>query len=214
MPGVVLLDVSELVENRDVAEPAEEHAAVGQLLPVIEALARVVRFVVEGRGRWAHSRSPGRASARSASMSSGTRPCPSPSRSRRSPARHRAKRRRRHGRVHGSRLPACAASAARRRTQRAGCSAPSPACRMPPWKRACEHAGQIVDPLRSDSVLTQRLVLTANLLALLLVCGETEAGGPAQRVSRQLFHAVERALRPPPHAQCGWSRPYVSRATS
>ena len=42
-----LLDVGELVHDRDVAEPAEHDAPVRQLLPVIEALPRVVRAVVE-----------------------------------------------------------------------------------------------------------------------------------------------------------------------
>ena len=41
------LDVGQLVENRHVAEAAEQDAAVRELLPVIEALARVVRPVVE-----------------------------------------------------------------------------------------------------------------------------------------------------------------------
>src|SRR5262249_61193902 len=42
-----LLDIGELVEDRDVAESAEEDAAVGQLLPVVEALPRVMRAVIE-----------------------------------------------------------------------------------------------------------------------------------------------------------------------
>src|SRR5262249_13329654 len=42
-----LLDVGELVHDGDVAEAAEQDPPVGKLLPVVEALARVVRTVVE-----------------------------------------------------------------------------------------------------------------------------------------------------------------------
>ena len=45
--GRRLLDVGELVEDRGVAEAAEQDPAVGELLPVVEALPRIVRAVVE-----------------------------------------------------------------------------------------------------------------------------------------------------------------------
>ena len=156
--GVVLLDVGELVHDRDVAEAAEQHAPVGKLLPVIEAVTRVVRPVVERRGRSARSRSPARASARSR---------------RRAPARARGRSRRSRRRPASassaatsstrscSRIsaPASAARAASRRTNRAGWSEPSPAWRMPPSNRPASAARKIVDPLRVDAVVAQCLVL-------------------------------------------------------
>ena len=42
-----------------------------------------------------------------------------------------------------------------------------------------ERAREVVDPLGGDAVLAHRLVLAADLLALLLVGGEPEAAGPA-----------------------------------
>ena len=64
---------------------------------------------------------------------------------------------------------------------------------------AGQLAGQIVDPFRLETVLAQRLVLGADLTALLVVRGEAEAAGAAKRVAAERLHAVECPLRPGPH---------------
>src|SRR5207302_3570066 len=69
--------------------------------------------------------------------------------------------------------------------------------------RAVERAQmrrQVVDPLGGDPVLAHRLVLGADVLALLLVRGEPQAAVTRQRVAGERLHAVERALRPLPQA--------------
>ena len=70
---------------------------------------------------------------------------------------------------------------------------PSPRWWIAPWKR-----GKLVDPLRREAVVVQRLELGANPLAFLLVGGEAIAPRPAERVARELVHGVERLLGPAP----------------
>ena len=194
-----LLDVGELVHDRDVAEAAEQHAAVRQLLPVIEALARVVRPVVEDAvERLADDHLAARRPDRVREL--------------------------RHETVavavgrddhllgiersdvldavvladlgSGFRRERGEPTDPARRLQRAVACVQDAAL-----EASGEHARQIVDPLRLDPVLAQRLVLAADLLALLLVGGEAKAPGPAERVAGELLHAVERTLGPPPHAE-------------
>src|SRR6267154_2750448 len=68
----------------------------------------------------------------------------------------------------------------------------------PALEAAGEHAREVVEPLGIDPVFAERLVLSANLLALLLVGREPKAPGPPQRVARKLLDPVERALGPVP----------------
>ncbi len=64
---------------------------------------------------------------------------------------------------------------------------PDPACGLqravagvqdPALEAAREHARQVVEPLRLDSVLPERVVLGADLLALLFVGRKAKAAGP------------------------------------
>ena len=64
--------------------------------------------------------------------------------------------------------------------------------------RAVEAVQRIVEPLGVDAVLAERLVLAADLLALLLVGGETQAAGPTERVAAEFIDPIERALSPVP----------------
>src|SRR4051812_33615675 len=67
--------------------------------------------------------------------------------------------------------------------------------------RAVEFAevrGKVVDPIHRDPVRPHRLVLQADVLALLHVSREPQAADARKAVARQAFHAVERALRPLP----------------
>jgi hypothetical protein len=60
------------------------------------------------------------------------------------------------------------------------------------------EAGELVEPLDAEAVVAQRLVLGADLLALLLVDGEAVAAGTAKRIPGERLDPVERALGPPP----------------
>src|SRR5439155_7593892 len=59
-------------------------------------------------------------------------------------------------------------------------------------------AGNVVEPLRLEAVLAQRLVLEPDALALLLVGGEAVAAGALQRVAGDACHLVERLAGPVP----------------
>ena len=66
--------------------------------------------------------------------------------------------------------------------------------------RGRRGARDVVEPLRLEAVLAQRLVLEPDALALLLVGREAIAAGAPQRVAGELGHPVERFLSPAPVA--------------
>ena len=68
---------------------------------------------------------------------------------------------------------------------------------------AAEGRRQVVAPLRLEAVLPQRLVLGEDLPALLLVGGEAQAAGAAERALAELHHPVEAVLGPAPQARRG-----------
>ena len=52
-------------------------------------------------------------------------------------------------------------------------------------------ARDILEPIGLEAVLSQRVVLEPDALALLLVAGQPIAAGAPQRVAAELHHAVE-----------------------
>src|SRR5207245_3027069 len=59
---------------------------------------------------------------------------------------------------------------------------------------AVERRCELVDPLDSEPVFAQRVVLSAERFALGLVEGEPQAADASKRIACQLLHAVERPL--------------------
>ena len=157
MPGVVSSTSRELVEDRDVAEAPEEHAAVRQLLPVIEALTRVMRLVVEDAvERLAHDHLAARRPDRVRQLGDETVAIAIGGDDHLLGIECRYV-------VDPIVLPDLSAGFRRERGE-----APHPARRLqgtvarvqdPSLEAARQHARQIVDPLRIDSVLAHRLVL-------------------------------------------------------
>ena len=81
------------------------------------------------------------------------------------------------------------------------------------------ETGELVEPVGGEAVLVQRLVLRADVLALLLVGGEPVAARPVQRVAGELLHRVECLLRPAPErarlvGAVGLARDVVARRAS
>ena len=191
--GVVVSSVVNSSWSAEVAEAAGEDAAVAGLLPVVEAVPAVVRAVEDPLRRAARWRSSARGSGRSAPRSR--------------PAGRSGSRRWRRGQVgvdassESTRLcslistPASAARTARRRTQRAGCSAASAGWKIAARKRPA--AGSSIHSAANPSARSG-LVLDRELVALLVVGGEPEAAGPAGGIAGEPDEPVERLLGLPP----------------
>ncbi len=192
-------------------KPPSSDAPVGQLLPVIEALARVVRAVVEDAvERLAHDHLAARRPDRFRELAhepvpvavGGDDDLVGVERSQVVDALVLAELGARLGRARGE--PAHEA----RRLDRAVARMDDHAV-----EAAGEHAGEVVEPLDLEAVLAQRLVLGADLLPLLLVGGEAVAADSVERVARELRQPVGSASVQC-HSSRACSRPYVSRAMS
>jgi len=191
-----LLHVRELIEDRDVAEAAEQDPPVRELLPVVEALPCVVRAVVEAAvERFARDH----LTARRPDQVGELRDEAVPVAVRRDKDAIRVERLEVLDQVVLAQLGACL------RGPRG--EAANEACRLDRavagvGNRTAEAAGRstrdVLEPFRLEAVLAQRLVLEPDAFPLLLVRREAVAAGASKRVTAELGHPLERLLGPAP----------------
>ena len=193
-PGVDPLVGGELRLERPVAKPAGEHAAVGRLLPVVEAVPAVVRALEHalGQGLGRDHLTAGRhdqpleRTEEAARIAVGR-------------DEHAAQRRLR--RATSTRLCSRISTPA---SAGQHCEPADPArglqCGVARMEdRAGEApAERLVDPLRREAVLAQPRVLDRQGITFLPVGGQAQAPGPPECVAGQRLDAVERVLRQPP----------------
>jgi hypothetical protein len=189
-------DVRELVEDREVTEPAEHDAAVGKLLPVVEAVARVVRAVVQRlRERLAHYHLAARRPDQVGELGDEAVPVPV-GRDEDAVSVERADVLDRFvlaeldARLRGERRKP---SNEPRRLDRAVLRVRDRTVELP--RRRTRN---VVEPLGLDAVLAQRLVLEPDRVALLLVGSQAVAASTAERISREFGEAGELFLGPQP----------------
>ena len=185
----------ELGVHVGVAEAADDQPAFVVLVPVVVAVPAVVRHREQALGeRLGRDHLPARRDDQALELAragrSGSRPW------RRGRSRPRARPGPRRGRARGSRHPPPQprARAAARAVPAAGRRRPDGRARP---GNGLREARQLVAPLGGEAVLAQRLVLRAELVPL-VVAGEPEAAGAADRVAAELGHPVDVGLRQAP----------------